>query len=47
MGVRGDHVLVLAMEKKSTEKLQDARKVRKTARIDEKICLKTQLRLLD
>lgn len=32
-------MLVLAVEKKSTAKLQDARTVRKTARIDERICL--------
>lgn len=32
-------MLVLAVEKKSTAKLQDARTVRKTARIDDKICL--------
>lgn len=39
VGVRGENVLVLAVEKKSTAKLQDARTVRKTARIDDKICL--------
>lgn len=37
--MRGENLLVLAVEKKSTAKLQDARTVRKTARIDEKICL--------
>lgn len=31
--------MVLAVEKKSTAKLQDARTVRKTARIDDQICL--------
>ena len=39
MGIRGKDILVLAVEKKSTAKLQDARTVRKTARIDERICL--------
>lgn len=39
VGVRGENVLVLAVEKKSTAKLQDARTVRKTARLDDKICL--------
>lgn len=39
VGIRGEDVLVLAVEKKSTAKLQDARSVRKTARIDDKICL--------
>lgn len=39
VGVRGENVLVLAVEKKSTAKLQDARTVRKTARIDDQICL--------
>ncbi|CAN8062538.1 unnamed protein product [Agarophyton chilense] len=39
VGIRGDNVIVLAVEKKSTAKLQDARTVRKTARIDERICL--------
>lgn len=39
VGVRGENVLVLVVEKKSTAKLQDARTVRKTARIDDKICL--------
>lgn len=39
MGIKGSNVLVLAVEKKSTAKLQDARTVRKTARIDERICL--------
>lgn len=37
--MKGDNVLVLAVEKKSTAKLQDARTVRKTARLDDKICL--------
>lgn len=39
VGIKGENVLVLAVEKKSTAKLQDARTVRKTARIDERICL--------
>ncbi|PXF48239.1 Proteasome subunit alpha type-7 [Gracilariopsis chorda] len=39
VGIRGDDVIVLAVEKKSTAKLQDARTVRKTARLDERICL--------
>ncbi len=37
--MRGKNVIVLGVEKKSTAKLQDARTVRKTALIDEKICL--------
>lgn len=39
VGVRGEEVLVLVVEKKSTAKLQDARTVRKTARLDDRICL--------
>eukprot|EP00171_Calliarthron_tuberculosum_P014765 IDg14765t1 len=39
VGVRGKNVIVLGVEKKSTAKLQDARTVRKTALIDERICL--------
>ena len=39
VGIKGSDILVLAVEKKSTAKLQDARTVRKTARIDERICL--------
>lgn len=37
--MRGENVLVLVVEKKSTAKLQDARTVRKTARLDDQICL--------
>jgi 20S proteasome subunit alpha 4 len=39
VGVKGKDILVLAVEKKSTLKLQDARTVRKIAKIDEHICL--------
>lgn len=39
VGVRGSSSLVLAVEKKSTAKLQDARTVRKTAMLDERLCL--------
>lgn len=39
MGIRGKNVIVLGVEKKSTAKLQDARTVRKTALIDDRICL--------
>lgn len=37
--MRGKNIIVLGVEKKSTAKLQDARTVRKTALIDERICL--------
>lgn len=39
VGIRGKNIIVLAVEKKSTAKLQDARTVRKTAMLDERLCL--------
>lgn len=39
LGVRGKNVIVLAVEKKSTAKLQDSRTVRKTAMLDDRLCL--------
>jgi 20S proteasome subunit alpha 4 len=39
VAIRGDNVVVLAVEKKSTAKLQEARTIRKIAKIDEHIAL--------
>jgi len=39
VGIRGKNALVLAVEKKSTAKLQDPRTVRKIVQIDQHICL--------
>jgi len=39
VGVRGNDIIVLGVEKKSTLKLQDPRTVRKIVKIDQHICL--------
>lgn len=39
VGVRGNNLLVLAVEKKSTAKLQESRTVRKIVQLDEHICM--------
>lgn len=39
VGVRGKDVVVLGVEKKNLQQLQDPRTVRKTAMLDEHICL--------
>mmetsp|Transcript_42760 Transcript_42760/g.167113 ORF Transcript_42760/g.167113 Transcript_42760/m.167113 type:complete len:99 (-) Transcript_42760:2783-3079(-) len=39
VGVRGTDTIVLAVEKKSTAKLQEGRSVRKICKLDSHICL--------
>lgn len=39
MGVRGKDCVILAVEKKSVLQLQDPRTVRKTAMLDDHVCL--------
>ena len=39
VGVRGKDVVVLGVEKKSVLQLQDARTIRKTAMLDDHVCL--------
>jgi len=39
IGVRGKDVVVLGVEKKSVLQLQDARTIRKTAMLDDHVCL--------
>lgn len=39
MGVRGKDVVVLGVEKKSVLQLQDPRTIRKTAMLDNHVCL--------
>lgn len=39
MGVRGKDTVVLGVEKKSVLQLQDPRTIRKTAMLDDHICL--------
>jgi 20S proteasome subunit alpha 4 len=39
LGVKGKDVVVLGVEKKSVLQLQDARTIRKTAMLDDHICL--------
>ena len=42
VGVKGTDVIVLAVEKKSTAKLQEARTVRKIHVLDSHLCLGAQ-----